>query len=77
MIFKQTGVESISARSEYVAIDPDGKKLTSSTGTSEGRHKDGNIGSELFSTYCCHFRSVSHYIDTVFAIDIKADFVAT
>jgi hypothetical protein len=26
---KQTGVESISARSEYVAIDPDGKKLTS------------------------------------------------
>jgi hypothetical protein len=24
---KQTGVESISARSEYVAIDPDGKKL--------------------------------------------------
>ncbi|WP_202784281.1 C80 family cysteine peptidase, partial [Bathymodiolus thermophilus thioautotrophic gill symbiont] len=37
---KQTGVESISARSEYVAIDPDGKKLTSSTGTSEWRHKD-------------------------------------
>jgi hypothetical protein len=23
-----------------------------------------------------HFRSVSHYIDTVFAIDIKVDFVA-
>jgi hypothetical protein len=26
--------------------------------------------------YCCHFRSVSYYIDTVFAIDIKVDFVA-
>jgi hypothetical protein len=32
---KQTGVESMSARSEYVAIGPDGRKLTSSTGTSE------------------------------------------
>jgi hypothetical protein len=39
---KQTGVESMSARSEYVAIGPDGRKLTSSTGTSEWRHKDGN-----------------------------------
>jgi hypothetical protein len=27
---KETGVESMSARSEYVAIGPDGKKLTSS-----------------------------------------------
>jgi hypothetical protein len=38
---KQTGVESMSARSEYVAIGPDGRKLTSSTGTSEWKHKDG------------------------------------
>jgi hypothetical protein len=37
---KETGVESMSARSEYVAIGPDGRKLTSSTGTSEWRHKD-------------------------------------
>ncbi|VVM24902.1 hypothetical protein BSPWISOXPB_460 [uncultured Gammaproteobacteria bacterium] len=37
---KQTGVESMSARSEYVAIGPDGRKLTSSTGTSEWKHKD-------------------------------------
>jgi hypothetical protein len=35
-----------------------------------------DMGSELFSAYGCHFRSVSHYIDTVFAIDIKVDFVA-
>jgi hypothetical protein len=34
------------------------------------------MGSELFSAYGCHFRSVSHYIDTVFAIDIKVNFVA-
>jgi hypothetical protein len=74
---KQTGVESMSARSEYVAIGPDGRKLTSSTGTSEWKHKDSKAKtSELFSAYGCHFRSVSHYIDTVFAIDIKVDFVA-
>jgi hypothetical protein len=37
---KETGVESMSARSEYVAIGPDGKKLTSSTGIGTWKHKD-------------------------------------
>jgi hypothetical protein len=63
---KEIGVTSTSARSDYVAIGPDGRKLTSSTGTDAWKHKD----------YGYHFRSVSHYIDTVFAIDIKVDFVA-
>jgi hypothetical protein len=39
--FLTDGGNSMSARSEYVAIGPDGRKLTSSTGTSEWRHKDG------------------------------------
>ncbi|VVM22273.1 hypothetical protein BSPWISOXPB_2848 [uncultured Gammaproteobacteria bacterium] len=34
-------VSSASARSDYVAIGPDGKKLTSSTGANPWRHKDG------------------------------------
>jgi hypothetical protein len=56
------------ARSDYVAIGPDGRKLTSSTGTDAWKHKDSKAKT--------HYRSVSHYIDTVFAIDIKVDFVA-
>jgi hypothetical protein len=36
-------VSSASARSDYVAIGPDGKKLTSSTGANPWRHKDGKV----------------------------------
>jgi hypothetical protein len=80
-----------SARSDYVAIGPDGKKLTSSTGANPWRHKDGKVkthysfnkitGKVDSRVYdgegtCLHFRSVSHYINTIFAINIKTDFVA-
>jgi hypothetical protein len=37
---KEIGVTSTSARSDYVAIGPDGRKLTSSTGTDAWKHKD-------------------------------------
>ncbi|VVH65268.1 hypothetical protein BSPLISOX_2435, partial [uncultured Gammaproteobacteria bacterium] len=37
---KKIGVTSTSARSDYVAIGPDGRKLTSSTGTDAWKHKD-------------------------------------
>jgi hypothetical protein len=33
-------INSTSARSDYVAIGPDGRKLTSSTGTDAWKHKD-------------------------------------
>jgi hypothetical protein len=52
-------------------------EVTGRTTQIEVNADGGDMGSELFSAYCCHFRSVSHYIDTVFAIDIKVDFVAT
>jgi hypothetical protein len=35
---KEIGVTSTSARSDYVAIGPDGRKLTSSTGTDAWKH---------------------------------------
>jgi hypothetical protein len=37
---KEIGVTSTSARSDYVAIGPDGRKLTSSTGIGIWKHKD-------------------------------------
>jgi opacity protein-like surface antigen len=37
---KKIGVTSTSARSDYVAIGPDGRKLTSSTGIGTWKHKD-------------------------------------
>jgi hypothetical protein len=40
---KGIGVSSASARSDYVAVGPDGKKLTSSTGANPWRHKDGKV----------------------------------
>jgi hypothetical protein len=52
----------VTGRTTQIEVNADGTKT---------------MGSELFGAYCCHFRSVSHYIDTVFAIDIKVDFVAT
>jgi hypothetical protein len=44
---KEIGVTSTSARSDYVAIDPDGRKLTSSTGIDTWKHKDSKARCHL------------------------------
>jgi hypothetical protein len=54
---KGIGVSSASARSDYVAIGPDGKKLTSSTGANPWRHKDGNF---------IKFSAINHSVSAVF-----------